>query len=288
MSGVDRVVHLLSSTGGSAIRPGTPADDAILELLVHMASSDGVFDDSEIEMLETVLPTWNATQIRAFIGKVSATEFDLDAFAAAMTDDDQRWTALRFAARMAYRDAHLDDAERTFLEDLAGRLGLPDGALERVLTESVGLPPELLAPDALRTLVEAYPWESVDFADGAVQSADLLAVVPQGVTPILRVGVDAAEVMGIYAEGIVVRFGEGPAFLPWRTIVGFSRGTGLDTAVRIHTEDGRYWSIVDTRMSGIERVIDRLYRRAMKLRPGPPPEVVATVSRDDTWDGDPA
>ena len=39
--------------------------------------------------------------------------------------------------------------------------------------------------------------------------ADLLAVVPQGVTPILRVGVDAAEVMGIYAEGIVVRFGEG-------------------------------------------------------------------------------
>lgn len=262
MSGVQDVVKLLESHAGSRIKPGDPADDALLELLVHIACSDGVVDDTEIALLEAVLPGWSQERLRTFIDEVTAKPLDLDDLASHLETDDQRWNALRFAARMAHRDETIEDEEQGFLDRLASALGLPADAVDRVHRENATGRLERLDPILLRRLIDAYPWEAADFADGGVMSADLVPMVPEGATPIVRVGVDAAEVMGIYDMGLVARFLEGPAFLRWRSIVTTSRGAGLESSVRIHTDDGRIWSLVDARMSGIQLILDRLYRPA--------------------------
>lgn len=287
MRRVDQVVSLLESQAGSAIRAGNPADDALLELLVHMASSDGVFDDAEIAMLERVLPSWNPTQIRAFIGKVEGSRLDLERLAAALSTEDHKWTALRFAARMAMKDEHLDPHEEAFLGSLSTQLDLPAGALERVLREVAGPPAERLGVEGLRTIINQYQWAAADFVDGPVQSRDLIPVVPQGSTPIVRIGVDQAEIMGLYAEGLVARFLEGAAFLRWRDIVGCTRGVGLESSVRLHTEDGRIWSLIDARMGGIQFLIDRLYRPDKPHRPASAPTILGPATNDDTWDEEP-
>lgn len=280
MRRLDAVVELLDSHAGSRLRPGTPSDDALLELLGHMAIRDDVFDDAEIALLDRVLPDWNATTLHAWLGKVAATELDLDEVAHALSTDDQRWTALRFVARMAMADGHLDEAERSFLDELAEALDLGADAVDRVLGELDG---PLIDVDRVTRILDELNWSAVDFAEGDVQSEDLKTILPAERTPVRRVGVDGAEVMGIYAEGIAARFLEGVTFLPWEEIVATSRGSGLETTVRMHTEDGRIWSLVDPRLGGIGRVLERL--RAVPHRdPGNAP-LIEKVSVDRAGDG---
>lgn len=282
MSGVDRVVSLLQDDHRT-VHQGQDAEQALLELLVHMASSDGVIDDTEIEMLEGVLEGRVASDVRAFIGRVAAEELDLDDLASRLVTEDQRWTALRYAARMAHRDDTLDDSERTFLDDLAGALALDTDAVERVLREDATRTRERFDPEELRTMLEAISWGAADFADGGVASGDLVPHVPDDATPVLRVGVDQAEVLGFYAEGLVGRFLEGAAWIPWPSIVGFSRGTGLDASVRIHTDTGAVHSLVDPRLAGIQTLFDRMYR---KLGERKKVEIIASARRHDTWDSE--
>jgi hypothetical protein len=161
---------------------------------------------------------------------------------------------------MAWRDEDLAAEERAFLQDLATALQLPEGALDRVLREMTGPPAERLSIENLRGLLSTMPWGAADFAEGDVQSTDLTPHVPEGALPVARVGVDQSEVIGIYNKGVVARFLEGAAFLPWHRIVGCARGKGLESSVRIHTDDGRIWSLVDARLSGIALFFDRLYR----------------------------
>jgi len=255
MRRLDAVVELLDSHTGSRLQPGNPADDALLELLGHMAIRDDVFDDAEIALLDRVLPEWNATTLHAWLGKVAATELDLEEIAYALASDDQRWTALRFVARLAMADQVLDDSEREFLDEVAQALELPSDAVDRVLGELDG---PLIDVDRVTRILDELNWSAVDFAPGDVQSEDLTTILPAERTPVRRVGVDGAEVMGIYGEGIAARFLEGATFLAWGDIVATSRGPGLETCVRLHTEDGRIWSLVDPRLGGIGRVLERL------------------------------
>lgn len=283
MSRIHQALSALHSHDGSAIRPGRPADDALLELLVHMASSDGVFDDEELALLNGVVPSWTPNQVRGLIGRVISTPIDLHRLATAWDSDDARWTALRFAARMAHRDGQVDPEELAFLDDLAHVLELSH-ALERVMGEVAGPAADRLDPIRLRALVESLKWDAAMTVPGAVASEDLRSVVPFEATPVLRVGVDHAEVLGIYAEGLAGRFLEGVAFLPWSRIVGCTRGAGLESAVRLHVDDGRVWSLVDSRLSGIGLLIDRLHR------PDPTPSTTGapTIRRGEpqskTWD----
>ena len=289
MRRVQRMKNLLGSTAGSSIQPGHPPDDALLELLIHMASSDGMFQDAEVEMLESVLSSWSSAQVRALIGQVAARTLDLDLLAAKLETDDDRWRALRFAARMASRDGHIDDDERKFLTSMADALNIGAGGLERIEREMLGPPANRLNALWLRMLFSKFSWDAADFADGGVLSRDLLPVVPEGAEAVMRIGVDSAEVMGIYKEGIVARFLEGPAFLEWTDIIALTSGVGLESSVRIHTLDGRIWSLVDARMSGIKLVFDRLYRpdevpeelRATRPNLG---EMLEAPPREHTWD----
>lgn len=283
MSRIHEALSALHSHDGSAVRPGRPADDALLELLIHMASSDGVLDDGELDLLYGVVPGWTPTEFHALIQRLGSEPIDLQRLAAAWDTDDARWTALRFAARMACRDGQFGPEERAFLSDLASVLDLTP-ALGRVLREVSGPPADQLDPVRLAALVDGLQWGAAVFLPGPVASDDLRPVVPAGATPVVRVGVDHAEVMGIYAEGLVARFLEGAAFLPWSKIVGCTRGAGLESSVRLHTEDGRAWSLVDARMSGVAMLIDRLHRADTDAPASPAPSIRRVEARQVTWD----
>lgn len=259
MSRIDAALYLLETPEGRSLHPGDPASDAILELLVRMASSDGHLDARELDMLQGMLPDLGDFDLRAFVDRVNRTALDLPRIAEALPDDDHRWTALRFCARMAGKDEVVDAHEDRFLADLAHALDLPDGALERVRREIGGLPTHDLTAERLAELVEQLQWAAVDLAPGAVQSGDLMPRVPDGATAVYRVGVDAAEVIGLYVEGVVGRFLEGCAFLPWRSLVGHSRSSGLAAGLCLHTEDGRAWTLVDRRLAGLGLLLDRLH-----------------------------
>lgn len=278
MRRLDAVVELLDSHAGSRLKPGTPSDDALLELLGHMAIRDDVFDDAEIALLDRVLPDWNATTLHAWLGQVAATELDLDHIAEALATDDQRWTAIRFVARMAMADQVLDDAERAFLDELAEALELPPDTVDRVLAE---LDSPVIDVERLTRILDEMTWGAVDFGQGDVRSEDLMTILPAERTPVRRVGVDGAEVMGLYAEGLAARFLEGVTFLRWEDIVATSRGAGLETTVRLHTEDGRIWSLVDARLGGVGRLLERL--RAVPQREVTNPPIIEKVQMSSPW-----
>jgi hypothetical protein len=284
-SRVDDVLHLIESHAGSAIRPGAhPSDDALLTLLVHMAFSDGVFEESELAMLRKVAPLPDDEALHAWVRGIVSKPLDLHAISAALDTDDRRWTALRYAARMAWKDEELAVAEHTFLDRLREACGLPPAALERVLREMSGPPAERLDAYALRQTLDSFQWDAAQMAEGPVASSDLVPVVPPGATPVARIGVDHAEVLGVYEEGIVARFLEGPAFLYWHHIISFTHGAGLESSVRIHTEDGRIWSLIDARLGGLSLLFDRLFRPTRPRPRGPKPHIERLTGR--TWDAD--
>lgn len=262
------VVDLLDDQRDPRVTPGSPADDALLTLLSHMALRDDAFDDREVEMLAAVLPQWNATSLRAWLGRVASQPLDLYAIADKLDTDDLRWLAMRYCARMALADDHLDPEERSLLEAMSRVLHLPPSSVDQVLDEVRQLRPP--TREAIEAALAHAGWDAPVFADGPVQSQDLLRVLPPGLTPIQRVGVDGAEVLGLYVEGLVGRFLEGVAFLPWTDIVTTSQGKGLASSVRLHTQDGQIFSLVDGRLSGITRILQRL-RPERRRRPGASP-----------------
>lgn len=276
-------LQILESYAGSAIRRGEASDDALLALLVRMAGSDGHLDDGELAMLHGVLGG-NESEAKAYIRRVQAEPLDLNAVRAALDTDDRRWMTLRFLARMAGRDAQLTPSERGLLDDLARAFDMPEGSVERALREAEGPPAERLTAASLRAIVEAIGWDAAATDLSPVASQDLAAVVPAGAHAVMRIGVDQAEVLGLYEEGLVGRFLEGAAFLPWSTIVGCSRGRGLESSVRVFTEDGRIWSVVDSRLGALALIMDRLYRASDPPRPTQRP-VISRVSAGKTWDG---
>lgn len=261
MTRLNDAITLLESYAGSTIRAGAPSDDALITLLVVMAASDGTLDDEELALLRRLLPLPDDA-LRDYVRQRARGGIDLDAIAAALDTDDRRWTALRFAARMAQTDDHLDPAERKLLDDLAVALALPEGAVDRALHETGS--PDRLHTAILRQQLDRLQWDAAQFADGPVESTDLVPLVPQGATAVCRVGVDSAEVLGIYEEGLVGRFLEGPDFLRWSEIVSANRGQGLESSVRIVAEDGRIRSLVDARLGAVALLIDRLHRPATR------------------------
>lgn len=278
-----RAAHLLAE-GGTSLRPGHPPDDALLALLAHVAAADGEVRDDELEMLAATLPTWNPAEVEAFVLRVAGGPAELDRLAAAFATDDERWTALRFVSRMAAKDAVVSPDELDLLQRLAAALGLPEGAAARACRELLaGPPPERRHPSALLQLVLGYAWDAADVMPGPASSADLLDRVPADALPVARVGVDRAEVIGLYAEGMVARFAEGPAWLRWQDVIGWSAGQGLGAALCVHTEDGRHWTLIDQRLGGLRFVLDRLFRSPDPID-ATPPEILASEADQDTWD----
>ncbi|MBX2796649.1 MAG: TerB family tellurite resistance protein [Myxococcales bacterium] len=248
----------LQLRAGRSLVPGRPADDALLTLLASMACSDGSVHDRELDFLVKIRPDLGSREAVAQWTMAHAQPVDLGRLAAVITRPDDQWKALRFAARMAWKDGELASEERRDLTALAGALRLPPGAVDRVLREmSPDDGKRFTADRILRTLMDVH-WDAVQLASGSLVSEDLHAACPLGVEVVARVGLEKVEVMALCTDGIVARFQEGAAFLAWNELVTYTREHGLGEALVLHTEDGRHFTLVDRRLSGLAMLLDRL------------------------------
>lgn len=254
---VQETLDLSATSPASVLTPGDPAADAILHLLAHMANSDGVLHEGELAFLGSILPGRTPDALKRWVRDVGAEPPLMEEVAEAIQETDLRWTCLRFTARMAWKDGDLADEERTFLGELAGTLGLPPFAVDRVLRE---MDPSgaRFTTERIIKVMKAVKWNAVKIASGPIASADLAAVAPHGEPSVCRIGVDKVEVMGIYESGLTARFLEGCFFVGWSEIVSYDRGFGLGSAVRLVTEGGVAFNLVDSRLTGLCIVLDLL------------------------------
>ena len=258
--------HELRASRQSVLRDGHPPDDALFTLLAHMVCSDGVVHEGEIGFLMMVRPGQTRSELADWARERAAGELDIQAIAEAITLADDQWRALRFTARMAWKDGELQDEERTLLADLAAAFRLPGRAVDRVLSEMSPDNGERFSGERiLRTLMEIR-WDAVQLASGDLVSDDLNAVTPRDTSVVARVGLERVEVMAICTGGIAARFRQGAAFLGWGDIVSWTRARSLGTAVALHTEDGRTYHLVDSRLTGVAVLLDRLLDASERTR----------------------
>jgi len=267
----------LELRAGGALVPGRPADDALLLLLASMACSDGTVQEAELDFLMKVRRDLPSREAVAQWALSVARPFNPDTVASVVVQPDDRWKTLRFAARMAWKDGELADAERRVLGSLAQALDLPPGAVDRVLREMAPDDGKRFASERiLRTLMDIH-WDAVQLASGGLCSEDLHAVVPADTEVVARVGLERVEVMALCTGGVVARFQEGSAYLSWGELVTYTRGQGLGASVKLHTEDGRTYTLVDRRLSGLTTLLDRLLDIDEPQREGGEAPVVSTV-----------
>jgi uncharacterized tellurite resistance protein B-like protein len=256
-----KLVDNLTLAPGGGLVPGRAADDALLSLLASMACSDGTVHDKELEFLQLVrkdLPDREAVERWARTHAGQGRPKDLSQLSMRILTPDDRWKTLRFAARMAWKDGEIAGSEQQFLRDLSNALSLPEMAVDRVLRE---MQPDdgqrFTAERILRTLLDVH-WDAVQLASGNLVSEDLLGVSPPRLEVVARVGLEKVEVMALTTQGLVARFQEGPSFLPWHELVTYTRQRGLGEGLKLHTEDGRSFTLVDQRLAGLALVLDRL------------------------------
>ena len=243
----------------SSLRDDNPAHQALLALLAYMASSNGTVDDQELAFLERLLPDRRVDDLRAWAvqyGEAGAPDFAY-LFGVIRQPQDQ-WTCLRFAARMAWKDGSVDEAEQVLLTRLSAGFKLPDGAVERVLREMAPFETERFSKERIVEALKAPNWDTVQMAGGDLVSTDLQAVSPDSAGIVARIGLDRTEIAALGTGGIVARFRDGPAFVAWDDLVSYSRPQSLGAALTLHTEDGRAYHLVDSRLGGLVMVFDRL------------------------------
>jgi uncharacterized tellurite resistance protein B-like protein len=253
------MAHDLSSTplasGGHHVR--TAADEALHVLLASMACTDGTIHDSEVDFLHKIRPDLGSPEaVRAWALEV-ARPVDLQGLAQVLTGANDRWRCLRFVARMAWKDGRIAEPEQVLLSRLARALTLPEYAVDRVLREMGPAEQGRFGADRLLKCVLDSHWDAVQLASGALVSDDLVAVSPP-TEVVVRVGLEKVEILALCTDGIVARFQEGATFLSWAELVTYSRGDVLGVALRLHTEDGRSFTLVDGRLAGLAIVLDRL------------------------------
>jgi uncharacterized tellurite resistance protein B-like protein len=258
MTRVDDFLDLVDNPARQALTPGHPADDALLALLVHVAFSDGEVDAGELAFLQRVLPGRDGGELVAWVQQVAAFPLDLDAVAAALPSAEERWKALRFAVRMAYKDGSVQDEERALLRDLAIGLRLGPASVELALGELAGRGAGVVAAERIAAVLGEVAWHSVQVLDEPV-SGTLADAAPGRARPVRVIALDDVAVLALHERGLAAHFLEGTSFVAWRELVTYSRVPTIAAAVQLHTEDGGTWTLVDARLRGLAVVLDRLF-----------------------------
>lgn len=276
MARIDEYLDLVADPNATdALVPGHPADDALIALLAAVAFSDGEVDDAELAFLLRLFPGRDPDELREWAIDAGTTPLNIEALGTALPTSEERWTGLRFAARMAWKDGVLAEEEMALLTELASGLGLADAALDRVIKETIGQ--SLRPPDTsrVRDCLGQVKWKAV-LRDDRPCSGPLAKVVPKEASGIARIGLEQVETLGFYDKGLAGRFREGMAFLPWSDIVAYSRVPVLGASVVLRTESGHKWTLVDGRLTGLIAFLDRLFGVEDAPRSTAPPVIRQT------------
>ncbi len=237
--------------------PGEPVPEVLLRVLARIAMADHALDPAEVAQLGALLP--EVPSVEAWVREVAGSKWDPDALRAALADDDARWTALHLAARVACGDGERHARERALVASLADVLALGEADVEHALhAAALAATGIVVAPDALRALVDTTSWDAVQVAHGAPASEDLRAVLPPDAIPVTRLGLDGFEVAVLADRGLAARFLDGLVFVPWGDIVDVVHGAGLDATTCLRTQDGRARPLPDARLGRIGRLFQRL------------------------------
>lgn len=233
--------------------------EPVLTLLIAVAGSDGIAQEDEIVLLLQLQPRRTRDELVARVAEVAANPPDLDALARALPGADDRWRALRFAARMAWTDRFLASKEKLFLVQVGAAFGLPLDAVETVLDEMIGQARAGVDAVDVWAAINGMAWEELEFRTGHPRSA--LAEVAPDEPAIGVLSAEGVEGVALFPSGIAAGFREGDAFVSWAGIASYSRIPVFGAAVRLETRDGRMLTLVDVRLRAIAAFLDRIYAR---------------------------
>ena len=279
MARVDDFLNLVDDPSRRSLGAEDPADRALLELMVHVAFSDGVVAPKELDFLQKVLPGRSEADLLSWVKKTASRPFNFEAINEALVTVEERLKGLRFAARMAWKDGSIQAEEREFMDGLAKAWGLESAAVERVFAEIQVQISGAVDRKHLVETIKSASWGAVQVAGGQIES-DLKIHAPAHLKPIARLGLDQIEVGAIYQEGFVARFMEGVNYIPWKEMVAYTRVATLGASLQIHTESGRTWTLVDTRLRGFAAFFDRLYSQGLENKSTRKPVITQTRGPD--------
>lgn len=263
MSRVDDYLELVDNPSRRALDPGHSADNALLALLVHVAFSDAKVEKNELAFLAKALPGRTDAELLSWVEREAGNQLNWEALKDALPTIEERLKGLRFACRMAWKDGTIQPEEQVLLDEMASQLDLGPSAVSRVLFEMQGYAKGTVSMDKLVDSIQGLQWDTVQVAGGELES-DLRHVVPEGLELVARFGVEQVEVAAVFEEGLAANFLEGSNFVAWSELVAYTRVSTLGASLQLHTESGRTWTLVDTRMRGLSLLLDRLFGQKRK------------------------
>ena len=258
MARADDFIAMLDDPEAPAPKGEHPSDEPLIQILVHVACSDGVLQEQELSFLLEVLPGHDTRDILTLVSKIGSSDLDIEEVSARLGSEEERAAALRFAARLAWADEVIEDNEETMLSRLATGFGLSEAHLSNALDRILHQPVQPVSPaDVVRATDDA------DLERAVIEHSplfdDLAKVVPPDATPIARVLVGGKEAIGIYDIGMAGRFEEGDAFVPWGDVAYFTRVPLFGAAARVITHDDRTLTIGDRRLRDIGDFLGRVF-----------------------------
>lgn len=118
----------------------------MVKSLVAVAWADGRLHNEESEVIEAVLSAYEATEGEAAeIREYARTPKTLDDVPLSDLSESDRDALLQHAVIITFIDGHQDEKERSFLVDLANRLGMPADRRDALLSQATARAKRLLS-----------------------------------------------------------------------------------------------------------------------------------------------
>lgn len=259
MGALEMFLRVLEDPATAAPVPlgGGAFDDAMRQLFVQVACSDGVVQEAEFSVLERLLPGMSPGEVLEWVADAASNPPAFEALAALAPDEASRRGVLEFAVRVAWADRHLAARERQLLARLTEDLVLPAAALDETLARIIGRG-RPVGPGEVTTALGSMAWKVPADAELALPS-DISAVVPASERLIARLVVDGVAQVALFNGGFAARFTEGPAFVPWDEVRHYTRVPTLGASVAVSDHDGHSFSLNDARLQEVAVLLDRLY-----------------------------
>lgn len=255
MSTIDALLELIGDPERRAAEPLIAPDDPLMDLLVHLAFSDGVLADDELALLVRLRPDQTVHQVREWLQRFDHGTFDARAVAAA---GHPPFKVLQLATRMVCMDGDVAKEEIVILEDLAEAMHLDEEAPKRAVDEVVapgGALPEERVLASLRNML----WRKLEPTRDE-PSGELGAAIPGDAEHVATMLHGNDEVAALYLDGFAAYFEDGARFVRFDEIETYTRVPVPGASFHVHTLK-EHLKIADGRMRELGQLLDFLYGR---------------------------